>query len=510
MNFLENISFKYKLFIPLIFTMSILGMFIWQNFTLSNFIEKQLLSINKHEIWLSTVTQSISRDIDNLTVHFVNQALQNKVDEQTQKEAALTFKKINRQIQQLQNSTFLHDEKIEKSLLNLSNRLKGYYAILLDLPEAYQDSLEDAIYTIISLGSVDNKIQDELHILISTSKEQLNQKIDSMQKIVVDNRTSNIRLIIVSIGILILFNLFIIHSFLGSIRILKEFNKSFYDFLHGRISKIKEITHLSKDEIGQILHIVNENTKQAQNLISKERELLLEINQLNSTLEQRVENALVEITALNTEIEDTQREVIFTMGAIGESRSKETGNHVRRVAEYSKLLAILYGLDESEANLIKEASPMHDIGKVAIPDNILNKPGKLTNEEFTIMQTHAQIGFDMLKHSNRAILKTAAIIAYQHHEKYNGKGYPNGLKGDEIHIYGQITAIADVFDALGSDRVYKKAWPLEKILKLFKEEKGEHFHPELTELFLENINAFLEIRDQFLDASEEVEDVQIA
>ncbi len=272
------------------------------------------------------------------------------------------------------------------------------------------------------------------------------------------------------------------------------------------IETIMKEFNLSKDEIGQILHIVNENTKQAQNLISKERELLLEINQLNSTLEQRVENALVEITALNTEIEDTQREVIFTMGAIGESRSKETGNHVRRVAEYSKLLAILYGLDESEANLIKEASPMHDIGKVAIPDNILNKPGKLTNEEFTIMQTHAQIGFDMLKHSNRPILKTAAIIAYQHHEKYNGKGYPNGLKGDEIHIYGQITAIADVFDALGSERVYKEAWPLEKILKLFKEEKGEHFHPELTELFLENIDAFLEIRDQFSDVKE-VEEV---
>ena len=510
MNFLENISFKYKLFIPLVFTMSILGIFLWQNYKLSNFIEKQLLSINQHEIWLNTVTQSISRNINNLTVHFVNQALQNKVDDHARKEAALTFENINQQIQHIHDSTFLHDERIQKSLYNLLNRLQGYYAILLDLPEAYQDSPEDAIYTIISLGSVNNKIQDELHVLIATSKEQLNQKIESMQKIAADNKTTNILITIVAMALLIIFNLFIIYEFLGSIRILKEFNKSFYDFLHGRISKIKEITHLPKDEIGQILHLINDNTKQAQNLIAKERELSLEINQLNSTLEQRVQNALVEITTLNTEIEDTQREVIFTMGAIGESRSKETGNHVRRVAEYSKLLAILYGLDEREANLIKEASPMHDIGKVAIPDNILNKPGKLTNEEFAIMQTHAKIGYDMLKHSNRPILKTAAIIAYQHHEKYNGKGYPNGLKGDQIHIYGQITAIADVFDALGSDRVYKKAWPLEKILKLFEGEKGKHFHPELTEIFLDNIDAFLEIRDQFLDLRQKVEEVQIA
>jgi len=205
------------------------------------------------------------------------------------------------------------------------------------------------------------------------------------------------------------------------------------------------------------------------------------------------------------EIEKTQKELIYIMGATGESRSKETGNHVRRVAEYSKLLALLYGLDEKEAQLIKEASPMHDIGKVAIPDHILNKPGRLTKEEFTIMQTHAQLGYDMLKHSNRPILKTAAIIAYEHHEKYNGKGYPNGLKGDDIHIYGQITAIADVFDALGSDRVYKKAWSLDKILKLFEEERGEHFNPKLVDLFFDNIDKFLAIRDEFADLKHEDE-----
>jgi len=190
------------------------------------------------------------------------------------------------------------------------------------------------------------------------------------------------------------------------------------------------------------------------------------------------------------------------MGSIGESRSKETGNHVKRVAEYSYLLAKLYGLSEEEATLIKEASPMHDIGKVAIPDNILKKPGKLTIEEFEIMKTHARLGYEMLKHSKRPLLQAAAIIAHEHHEKYNGKGYPRGLKGDEIHIYGAITAVADVFDALGSDRVYKKAWSDEKIINLFIEETGEHFHPVLANLFLAHFDEFVKIRDKFKDKFE--------
>ena len=499
MNFLEKISFKYKLFIPLIFTMTTLGIFLWQNYQLSNFIQKQLLSINRHEIWLSNVTQSISDNIHNLTDQFVNKALQKKVDEKARREAKAKFEQITTQIQTIHDSPFLHNQIIQKSLVRLLTRLQGYYAILLDLPQSYEESPEDAIYAIISLGSVNNKIENELNILLDTSKNQLNQKIDSMQNIVTNNKKNTIIITLITMILLIIIDLFIIHEIINSIETLKRFNKSFSDFLHGRIEKIKDITHFPRDEIGQILKLINDNTKQAQTLISKERTLSIEIAQLNNTLEQRVQNSLVEITTLNKEIEDTQREVIFTMGAIGESRSKETGNHVKRVAQYSKTLALLYGLDEQEANLIKEASPMHDIGKVAIPDHILNKPGKLTKEEFAIMKTHAQIGYDMLKHSNRPILKTAAIIAHQHHEKYNGTGYPRGLRGDEIHIYGAITAIVDVFDALGSDRVYKKAWPLPKILKLFEEEKGKHFHPHLTQIFLDNIDKFIKIKDQYQD-----------
>ncbi len=504
MNFLEHISFKYKLFIPFVFILAMFSMFLVQNYKLSGFIEGQLISIHKHELWLNSITQSVAKNISDLKNVFVKKTLQNKIDSKDIEISKEKFDAINMQIDQIDKSKFLHNEHIKKSLKRLQSRLNGYYAILLDLPEAYDESLEDAIYAIISLESVYNKIEDELNTLQDVSKEQLNNKITSIKTMVSENRLNIIWMAIVSMGLIILFELFIIKEILGSLEILKRVNRSFNNFLHGKVNSIEKINHFSKDEIGQILYMINDNTKQAEILISKERQLTKQINDLNSTLEQRVRNALVEITALNTEIEETQREVIFTMGAIGESRSKETGNHVRRVSEYSKLLAILYGMDEKEAKLIKEASPMHDIGKVAIPDRILNKPAKLTKEEFTIMQRHAEIGYEMLKHSNRPILKTAAIISYQHHEKYNGKGYPNGLKGDEIHIYGAITAIADVFDALGSERVYKKAWELDRILKLFKEESGESFHPELTDIFLKNIDKFLEIKSKYEDKIEEI------
>jgi PAS domain S-box-containing protein len=200
------------------------------------------------------------------------------------------------------------------------------------------------------------------------------------------------------------------------------------------------------------------------------------------------------------EIEQIQKEIIFTMGSIGESRSEETGEHVKRVAEYSKLLALRYGLSEDEAEMIKQASPMHDIGKVAIADSILKKPGKLNDQERDIMNTHASLGYKMLSGSQRPLLKTAAIIAYEHHEKYDGSGYPRGLKGDEIHIYGRITALADVFDALGSKRCYKDAWENEAIFEFIYNEKGKHFDPELVEIFFEHLHEFLAIKEKIKDS----------
>ena len=206
-----------------------------------------------------------------------------------------------------------------------------------------------------------------------------------------------------------------------------------------------------------------------------------------------------ELLALKMEIEETQREVVFTMGSIAESRSKETGQHVKRVAEYTYLFAKYVGLPEKECDMLHQASPMHDIGKVAIPDAVLNKPGRFNEEERKIMDTHAQLGYDMLQSSHRELMKMAAIVAYEHHEKWNGKGYPNQLSGEDIHIYGRITALADVFDALGSARVYKLAWDDERIFTMFKEERGEHFDPQLIDIFFEHLDEFLHIRDTMKD-----------
>ena len=206
-----------------------------------------------------------------------------------------------------------------------------------------------------------------------------------------------------------------------------------------------------------------------------------------------------ELMALTVEIEETQREVVFTMGSIAERRSKETGNHVKRVALYSELFAIKYGLSQEQTQMLKEASPMHDIGKVAIPDNILNKPAKFTNEEFDIMKTHAILGYEMLKGSQRPLLQLASIVAYQHHERWDGNGYPQKLKGTNIDINGRITAIADVFDALGSSRVYKSAWSDDDIFEYFRDQKGKHFDPKLVDIFFDNLDEFLEIRNKLVD-----------
>lgn len=205
-----------------------------------------------------------------------------------------------------------------------------------------------------------------------------------------------------------------------------------------------------------------------------------------------------DITA-NKEIEELQKEVIFTMGSIAEFRSKETGEHIKRVAKYSRVLAAAYGLCEDDIDMLELASPMHDIGKIAIADAILNKPGKLTNEEFEVIKTHAQKGHDMLEISNRPLFKVASQIALTHHEKYDGTGYPNSLKGEDIPIFGRITALADVFDAIGSDRCYKKAWEMEKVLEFIKEQRGKHFDPKLVDIFFENLDDILKIKEEYQD-----------
>lgn len=221
---------------------------------------------------------------------------------------------------------------------------------------------------------------------------------------------------------------------------------------------------------------------------------LLNTEILSNQKELRLVNR--QLINLNDEIEDTLRETVFTMGIIEEKRSKETANHTLRVSRYSNLLASKLGLSEKEIDLISSASPLHDLGKLGIPDSILLKPDKLTAEEYEIMKNHTQIGYAMLVHSRRSILQAAAIIAQQHHEKWDGTGYPGGLKGEEIHIFGRIVALADVFDALVSARVYKDAWHADDIIEHLKTERGKHFDPKLVDLFLENFVEFIDIYEK--------------
>ncbi|PCI60084.1 MAG: two-component system response regulator [Gammaproteobacteria bacterium] len=194
------------------------------------------------------------------------------------------------------------------------------------------------------------------------------------------------------------------------------------------------------------------------------------------------------------EVEENQREMIYVLMEVMESTSDETGKHIKRVAESSKLLAHYTSyLTEEDEDIIFHAAPMHDIGKIAIPKEILHKPGKLTPEELDIMKTHAEKGRDFLKNSKRKLLTAAAIIAYEHHEKWDGTGYPQGLKGNNIHIYGRIIALADVFDALTHKRQYKHAWAIDDAVEYIKSLSGKQFDPDLVAIFSEHLPEFIAI-----------------
>ncbi len=197
------------------------------------------------------------------------------------------------------------------------------------------------------------------------------------------------------------------------------------------------------------------------------------------------------------EIEQTQKELIYMMSQLTDAHSKESAHHIERVSEYARLFARLLGYDEKHAETFKLAAAMHDVGKIGISDTILEKKGKLTPSEIKIMQTHTTIGYTTLSQSQRPLLKAAAIVAHQHHEKWDGSGYPQGLKGEEIHILGRITALADVFDALDTKRSYKNRWPLNDIFAFIKTQSGQHFDPALVEIFVDNFGRFIEIRAKY-------------
>jgi response regulator RpfG family c-di-GMP phosphodiesterase len=202
---------------------------------------------------------------------------------------------------------------------------------------------------------------------------------------------------------------------------------------------------------------------------------------------------------LNQEITDTQAELILRLGDVVESRSNEAGNHVRRMAQVCHLLAQASGMPEDETAVLMHAAPMHDIGKIATPDAVLLKPGRLTPDEWEVMQQHPTVGLQILDGSQRPILKAAAIIAHQHHEKWDGGGYPQGLKGEQIHPYARIVAVADVFDALTHKRCYKEAWPLEQVRDYLLEVAGKHFDPYYVDLLIRNLDKADEVNRRWPD-----------
>jgi putative two-component system response regulator len=196
---------------------------------------------------------------------------------------------------------------------------------------------------------------------------------------------------------------------------------------------------------------------------------------------------------LTDELVSTQKEVIITLSELVEFRAHEPATHVERVAEFARIFAEALGLDASEALLLTEAAPMHDIGKIGLPDYIIHKPGALTTDELTVMRSHTQIGHDILARHDRPLFRMAATIALEHHERWDGSGYPRGLHGEGISLAGRIVALCDVFDSLSNARPYKDAWSLEKTVKFIEDGSGHHFDPKLVELMTGHIDRFLKV-----------------
>ncbi len=236
------------------------------------------------------------------------------------------------------------------------------------------------------------------------------------------------------------------------------------------------------------------------------RYLLIERNQINQKLEDSIEalekysvdlkKALEELEKTHEELDYAYLDTINRLVSAAEYKDEETGDHIVRMSRYSTLIAEKLGLSDEMVKLIRYASPMHDIGKIGIPDSILLKPGRLTEEEFETIKTHTTIGASILQDSKAQVLQVAHEIALNHHEKWNGNGYPRGLKADETPIGGRIVGIADTFDALTSKRPYKEPYPVEVAVEIIRSERGTHFDPEVVDVFLENIGEIKQIKDE--------------
>ncbi len=224
---------------------------------------------------------------------------------------------------------------------------------------------------------------------------------------------------------------------------------------------------------------------------------LTQLRRAQILLRDRAVHLEEEVRRATFQIMEREHETLQTLGKAAEYKDPETSTHIMRVAHYARLIARSLGESEDAQDLIFNAAPLHDIGKIGIPDYILFKEGPLSKEEWDIMQTHTTIGYNILKNAKSTYLAHGAVIALSHHEMYDGTGYPLGLKGDDIHLFGRIVAVADVFDALISRRPYKVAFPLEMSIGLLVKERGSHLDPKIVDLFLDNLDEIKHIFNEY-------------
>ncbi len=231
---------------------------------------------------------------------------------------------------------------------------------------------------------------------------------------------------------------------------------------------------------------------------------LLEVRMMHNSVHREKKSLESQVVIRSQELRQYQVEIIHRLARAAEYRDNETGMHVIRMSKLCARLARGLGLNDHDCQLLRHASPMHDIGKIGIPDHILLKPGRLSPEEWAIMQTHAEIGALILSGSESEFLQMAEVIAGCHHEQWDGSGYPKGLKGEEIPMVARIVAVCDVFDALTSDRPYKKAWSIEDTVKEMESESGQRFDPNVLRVFMDLLPEMIEISRQFSDNADDV------
>ena len=486
-SILSNLKLFHKISLGFYFFLFVIVVLVLTFYSISVKTTKEIENNYAHEMMIRKANNNLTTSLKRLDFLAIKNSLESVPN--YKKKIDKIYKDIVSNLNLLKrDSFFVKNDNVNQILRKILQRVDGYKMISASLKEDMRVDYEDGVYSILALTTTSSIISKEMN--------QLAKEIEiesTKNKQILESRIRGIYMFVfltlaVFFVFMIILNRYVVSSISRDLDKLEEMISSFFEYLSKKRDKVKHIHFENNDEIATIANIIDSNLYIAEDILEKERKEA-------SYIQDKIEEATSEIRELSNEIESTQREVVFTMGAIAEERSKETGKHVQRVAEYSLILARLYGLPLEEAMLLKDASPMHDIGKIGIPDAVLNKPGRFTNEEFEIMKGHAEIGYSMLKHSKRSILKAAAIVAHEHHERWDGKGYPRGLKGEEIHIYGRITAIADVFDALGSERVYKDAWPIKKILQLFEDESAKQFDPELVEIFMDNLPHFLAARE---------------